>query len=78
MDPKEPTCFTCGLTLSDPPRLNRMEDGSTCPTCRDRLLEELPGVFPGGEPGVAGPAREDAVELAVAERRPRGPRPTKG
>ena len=45
-------CFTCGMpTGAAPgafPRLNTLRSGQPCPTCRDRLLESLPGIFPGG------------------------------
>lgn len=52
-DTPETICFTCGLpTGAAPgafPRLNTLGSGQPCPTCRDRLLESLPGIFPGGE-----------------------------
>ena len=40
-------CITCGLSVGLATHLNRMEDGSACPTCRDRLLDVLPPPFPG-------------------------------
>ena len=39
-------CFTCGLEVGDPPRLNHTPNGDACPTCRDRLLEVLPAALP--------------------------------
>lgn len=73
MDPKQPTCFTCGLAVDGEPRLNRLPNGAVCPTCRDRLLELLPPLFPGGE--VVDPTA--AVEGTGPRRKPeaRGPRP---
>jgi hypothetical protein len=47
-------CFTCGMPAGAAPgafpRLNTLGSGQPCPTCRDRLLESLPGIFPGGSP----------------------------
>jgi DNA-directed RNA polymerase subunit RPC12/RpoP len=43
---KEPVCFTCGLQVGEPHRLNRLDNGQICPTCRDRVLESLPPVLP--------------------------------
>jgi hypothetical protein len=45
-DPQEPVCFTCGHTTGGTLRLNCLPSGQVCPTCRDRLLECLPPVFP--------------------------------
>ncbi|MBI5365316.1 MAG: hypothetical protein HZA53_19220 [Planctomycetes bacterium] len=48
MPASSPTlCFTCGLATSEPPRLNQLPNGSTCPACRDRLLDALPALLPG-------------------------------
>lgn len=44
--PSPTLCFTCGLVLSEPPRLNVLPNGSTCPACRDRLLDSLPPPLP--------------------------------
>lgn len=44
-------CFTCGQDVGEPPRLNRLENGLPCPTCRDRILAFLPPALPG--PGSA-------------------------
>ena len=46
-----PICFHCGLPAPSPdategPKLNRMQDGETCPTCADRLLDLLPPALP--------------------------------
>jgi hypothetical protein len=42
---REPVCFTCGLPVGEPLRLNHLPSGQTCPTCSDRLLEALPAPF---------------------------------
>ncbi|MDF1799723.1 MAG: hypothetical protein P1V81_11140 [Planctomycetota bacterium] len=55
-------CFTCGLDVGEPPRLNRLENGLPCPTCRDRILAYLPPALPG--PGFE---RRQVVEDAVEE-----------
>lgn len=49
-------CFTCGLAIETPPRLNRLTNGNVCPACRDRVLHELPPALP------ATPARTGAHE----------------
>jgi hypothetical protein len=46
--PSPTLCFTCGLPLGDPPRLNHLPGGQVCPSCRDRLLDHLPALLPGG------------------------------
>ena len=51
-DEHEPVCFTCGLTTGGL-RLNCLPSGQVCPTCRDRLLECLPPIFPAEEDGSA-------------------------
>ena len=43
-------CFTCGLGIEDPPRLNRLTTGQVCPACRERLLDALPPMLPAPEP----------------------------
>lgn len=40
-------CITCGIHLTVPPRLSRLENGQICPACRDRVLESLPPILPG-------------------------------
>src|SRR5262245_6416935 len=42
----DPVCFTCGEPVGEPYRLNRLEDGTICPSCRDRVLAALPPIFP--------------------------------
>lgn len=72
MDPKRPTCITCGLPAGELPGLNRLENGAGCPTCRDRLLELLPPIFPGGEGGCpVGESEQGAGGASAA--RPVGP-----
>ncbi|MFN0009231.1 MAG: hypothetical protein ACKVXR_15110 [Planctomycetota bacterium] len=57
-------CFTCGESVGDPRRINRLEDGRICPTCRDRVLAELPPLLPSRP--IAKP--ELAVEAVSEER----------
>ena len=45
--PRGTLCFTCGLAVGAPPRLNQQEDGKTCPACMDRVLSSLPAALPG-------------------------------
>lgn len=44
-----PVCFTCGLAY-DRLHFNRLRNGAVCPTCRDRLLDELPSILPSRAP----------------------------
>lgn len=44
--PRDPVCISCGCPTGPGPRLNRLADGRTCPTCRDRLLDTLPPILP--------------------------------
>ena len=39
-------CITCGHQVGDPPQLNLLENGSNCPTCRDRALDAVPAALP--------------------------------
>lgn len=41
----DPLCFTCGLAY-DGRHFNRLKNGAVCPTCRDRLLDNLPAPLP--------------------------------
>jgi len=34
------------MPLGEPLRLNRLDNGQLCPTCRDRVLDLLPSIFP--------------------------------
>ena len=43
-------CFTCGLAIEEPPRLNRLTNGQVCPACRERLLDALPALLPAPKP----------------------------
>ena len=46
-----PRCITCGLPVGEEPlRLNRLENGQVCPSCRDRVLEDLPPALPSWRP----------------------------
>jgi len=63
-DAGEMLCFHCGNALSDPPRLEQLEDGRDCTHCRDRMLASQPPIF------------HAATEPQRAERpRATGPRP---
>jgi DNA-directed RNA polymerase subunit RPC12/RpoP len=46
----EPVCFTCGMQLGEPMRLNRLDNGQICPACRERVLSSLPPVLPSRPP----------------------------
>jgi DNA-directed RNA polymerase subunit RPC12/RpoP len=47
METPAPTlCFTCGLSVGEAPRLNRLTNGEICPACRDRVLDMLPAPLP--------------------------------
>jgi hypothetical protein len=39
-------CIHCGLPAGDPPQLNRLKNGQTCPACRDRVLVSIPPALP--------------------------------
>jgi len=39
-------CFTCGLVIESPARLNRLTNGQVCPACRERVLDGLPSALP--------------------------------
>ena len=38
-------CFRCGQAVSDPPRLEQIEDGRDCSVCRERMLASQPPIF---------------------------------
>jgi hypothetical protein len=42
----QPVCFTCGMAVGEPHKLNRLDNGQICPTCRDRVLDSLPSILP--------------------------------
>jgi len=63
-------CFTCGQETGDPPRLNRLENGLPCPTCRDRILAYLPAPLPG--PGSAEYQRTRSTPRVEVEKTPLG------
>jgi hypothetical protein len=60
-----PLCFSCGLPVTTPPRLNELPDGSPCPTCRARALDvvapALPRPVPSGD-GIDAREREREQE----------------
>ena len=43
---RQPVCFTCGQPIAEAPKINRLQNGDFCPTCRDRLLDSLPSLLP--------------------------------
>lgn len=43
---RDPVCIACGQPTGPRPRLNRLSDGRICPSCRDRLLDDLPPILP--------------------------------
>ncbi len=77
---QEPVCFTCGHTTGGTLRLNCLPSGQVCPTCRDRLLECLPPIFPSEDEQISGPMgienEEEEMETEKAmgpQLSPRGP-----
>lgn len=72
---EETLCFTCGLPLGDPPRLNHLPSGQVCPRCSERLLETLPPLLPSGREVHAPEATVELEEVPVLVR---GPRRTSG
>ena len=42
----QPVSITCSLTVGEPLRLNRLQSGQVCPSCRDRVLESIPPALP--------------------------------
>lgn len=44
---RDTICFSCGKSVSEPPRFNLLPSGELCPTCRDRVLDALPPLLPG-------------------------------
>ena len=40
-------CFTCAQDTDSGTELNRLEDGRVCPTCAERMMEEMPSLLPG-------------------------------
>jgi hypothetical protein len=60
-DQNESVCFTCGHTTGGTLRLNCLPSGQVCPTCRDRLLDSLPPIFPSGEILPSGEIQEGAT-----------------
>jgi hypothetical protein len=43
---RDPVCIACGQPTGPLPRLNRLPDGRTCSSCRDRILEAIPAPLP--------------------------------
>jgi hypothetical protein len=46
MSEPDALCFTCGHSVATNLFANRLANGAPCPTCRDRLLDELPAPLP--------------------------------
>ena len=72
MGASETLCITCGQPAGEFPRLNHLPSGQVCPTCRNRLLEALPPLLPGGFDAVDEP--REAEETPRTETQ--GPRQT--
>ena len=68
MSDRNAVCFTCGHSVATNPFENRLEDGRACPTCRDRLLEEVSAALPTSQPESSVEDQEPQEELA--EKRP--------
>ena len=74
-----PLCFHCGQATGARETLNRLPDGTSCPHCQARLLDELPPALPGmgkGMPagyGALGAEPFEEPEPGVGARGPRGP-----
>ncbi len=51
-------CFTCARAVSEPHQIHRLEDGSACPGCVERLLEGLPALLPGAKTSEFAPEAE--------------------
>ena len=60
MDATPSICFTCAQATDEGTELNRLEDGRVCPSCAERLIEDLPSLLPGGAP-----AEPEEVEEAA-------------
>jgi hypothetical protein len=62
--PRGTLCFTCGLAVGAPPRLNRQEDGKVCPSCMERVLNSLPAALPGAASALEVPSSRSPAESA--------------
>ena len=61
----ETRCFKCRQLVEDPPVLNQLEDGSSCPACSDRVLDALPSLLP------SSPVELEIEDVEEGERGPR-------
>jgi hypothetical protein len=52
------------MPLGEPLRLNRLDNGQVCPTCRDRVLDLLPSILPDLPSRRASPLAEQEDEEA--------------
>jgi hypothetical protein len=52
------------MPLGEPLRLNRLDNGQVCPTCRDRVLDLLPSILPDLPSRAATPRSEPQDEEA--------------
>lgn len=64
----DPVCITCGLSAGQPAQLNRLHNGQTCPSCRDRVLESLPAPLPSRSVASIGTSTAHLEDEAVRER----------
>lgn len=68
MDSNPSICFTCAQDTDCGTELNRLEDGRVCPSCAERLINDLPTLLPGGlieEPELAETERAEGPHLVV-------------
>lgn len=63
-------CFSCGQSVVEVDRINRMEDGEPCPACADRLLQSMPPLLPGFRHGPAPRQESDPTTAQGIENDP--------
>lgn len=71
-------CFQCGQTISDPPTINELPGGGSCPGCAERALASAPSLLPSRAERELDEGELEVEELTVpgggASGRPQGPR----
>ncbi len=72
MGMREPVCFTCGEPVVADAFQNRLEDGTPCPACRARLLDEAPSLLPRDAPAPVRVTREHEASGDYTGPRPLG------
>lgn len=43
---RNPVCIACGKPTGPRSKLNRLPDGKPCPSCAERMLNDLPALLP--------------------------------